>query len=48
MLTDGTNRTMPLPTPVLTDGNMFLPDPLLTYCQLRSVALAGGKFHRKY
>ena len=45
MLTDG---TMPLPTPVLTDGIMFLPEPLLTYYQLGSVALAGGKFYRKY
>ena len=38
---------MPLPTPDLTDGTMFLPEPLLTYCQLGSVALAGGKFHGK-
>ena len=45
MLTDG---TMPSPTSVLTDGIMFLPEPLLTYCQLGSVALGGGKFHRKY
>ena len=39
---------MPLPTPVLTDGTVFLPEPLLTYCQLGSAALAGGKLHRIY